>query len=43
MRWGFIPLNFLPRLAQYELNKRRSERQAYLDYKDYLFRFEKKG
>jgi len=43
IRWGFIPLNFLPRLAQYELNKQRSETEAYLDYKDYLFRFEKKG
>jgi SAM-dependent methyltransferase len=43
IRLGLIPTSLFPRLAQYELDKRRYEREAYLDYKDYLFRFEKKG
>jgi SAM-dependent methyltransferase len=43
IRLGLISPSFFPRLAQYELEKRHHEREAYLDYKDYLFRFEKKG
>jgi len=43
IRYGLIPPRFLARLAQYELDKRRHEREAYFDYKDYLFRFEHKG
>jgi len=40
---GLIPASLFPRLAEYELDKRRHEREAYFDYKDYLFRFEKEG
>jgi SAM-dependent methyltransferase len=43
MRWGLIPPKFFQRLAWYELEKRRHEAEALLDYKDYLFCFEKKG
>jgi len=43
IRLGLVPARLFSRLAQYELDKRRHEREAYLDYKDYLFRFEKKG
>lgn len=43
IRWGLIPHRLFPQLARYELRKRRHEREAYFDYKDYLFRFEKKG
>jgi SAM-dependent methyltransferase len=43
IRSGLIPPRLFPRLAQHELGKRRHEREAFLDYKDYLFRFEKKG
>ena len=43
IRLGLISPGLFPRLAQYELDKRRHEKEAYLDYKDYLFRFEKKG
>jgi len=43
IRLGLIPPSFFPRLARYELNKQRQEGEAALDYKDYLFRFEKKG
>lgn len=42
IRYGLIPPRFIPRLAQYEINKRRNEHEAYYDYKDYLFCFEKK-
>jgi len=42
IRLGLISPGFFPLLAQYELGKRRHEREACLDYKDYLFRFEKK-
>jgi hypothetical protein len=41
IRLGLILPRFFPRLAQYELDKQRHEREAYLDYKDYLFHFEK--
>ena len=43
IRLGLIPASLFPRLAEYELDKRRHEREAYFDYKDYLFRFEKEG
>lgn len=43
IRWGLIPSRFFPCLAQYELQKRRCEAEALLDYKDYFFCFEKKG
>lgn len=43
MRWGLIRPSLLPCLAQYELDTRRREKEAYFDYKDYLFRFVKRG
>lgn len=43
IRYGLIPPRLFARLAQYELDKRRHESEAYFDYKDYLFRFERKG
>ena len=42
IRYGLIPPRFIPRLAQHELSKRRHEHEAFYDYKDYLFCFEKK-
>ena len=43
IRLGLVSARFFPRLAQYELSKRRCGRETFLDYQDYLFRFEKKG
>jgi SAM-dependent methyltransferase len=43
IRCGLIPSRFFPCLARYELKKRRSEVEAFFDYKDYFFCFEKKG
>ena len=42
IRLGLVPASLFPRLAQYELDKRGHERGVSLDYKDYLFHFEKK-
>ena len=41
IRYGFIPKNWLPRIARHELSKRRGERGRIHSYKDFLFLLKK--
>jgi hypothetical protein len=41
IRYGFIPKNWLPRIAHHELSKRRGEMGRIHFYKDFLFLLKK--
>jgi SAM-dependent methyltransferase len=40
-KYGFIPESHLPKLAKIEVKIRRRQKEAFFDYKDFLFQFEK--
>ncbi len=41
IRYGFVPKNWLPRIAHHELSKRRGETERIRAYKDFLFLLKK--
>lgn len=41
VKYGLIPQNHIPKVAAFEVRMRKRQGEAILDYKDFIFEFEK--